>query len=579
MTAPVIGIDLGTTNSLVAYLEHGTPRLIKNRAGQTITPSVVGLDPADRLHVGATAREQLLSTPDRAVAEAKRLMGTSERVLLGQRTYSATEISGIILKALKEDAEVALGLPVEEAVVTVPAYFTDAQRKATKDAGELAGLRVERILNEPTAAALAYGIENLDKEDLILVYDLGGGTFDVSVLEMFDGVLEVKASAGNNRLGGGDFDRALVAYLLREVERVHAVDLRPDPQAMQRLRAAAERAKIELSTMRATRISLPDLVDRGASKASFEHELSRETLEALVRDLAQQTIAPIETALADARIDKKRIGAIVMVGGATRMPMIRGLVGELFGRDPLTHVNPDEAVALGAAIQGGLKSGAIKTDQGIMITDVCPFTLGVEVQASAGSQQVEGLFSPIIPRNSTIPISRTESYSTTRDKQTKVDIRIFQGESRLCKHNVFLDMYTVDGIPPASAGQEKVAVTFTYDVNGILQVTTKVVSTGKEATLKVERSQNRLTADARVDAKSRLDREWHGAARAADTGAAEGLCELVTAAKGRLASLSPASSAKVGALIVEAEGAIASGDADAIARVELRLTDALVEAG
>ena len=413
---PVVGIDLGTTNSLIAYLDHGVPRLIRDGSGQALFPSVVALDDQERLIVGRAAKELLLASPTRAVAEAKRLMGTSERVMLGARTYSATEISAMVLRALKESAEAELGATVDEAVVTVPAYFTDAQRKATKDAGELAGLRVERILNEPTAAALAYGVDHLDKEELILVYDLGGGTFDVSVLEMFDGVLDVKASAGNNRLGGGDFDRALVAYLVREIERQHGVDARADVTAMVRLRAAAEAAKIELSTVHATRVLVPEVVSAKGGRATLDLELTREELEGLVRDLADATISPIEAALTDARVDKKRIGAIVLVGGATRMPLIRRLVGDLFGRDPLTHVHPDEAVALGAAIQGGLKSGAIKTDQGIMITDVCPFTLGVEVQAAAGSQHVDGMFSPIIPRNSTIPVSRTEVYSTTRDR-------------------------------------------------------------------------------------------------------------------------------------------------------------------
>ena len=577
---PVVGIDLGTTNSLIAYLDHGVPRLIRDGSGQALFPSVVALDDQERLIVGRAAKELLLASPTRAVAEAKRLMGTSERVMLGARTYSATEISAMVLRALKESAEAELGATVDEAVVTVPAYFTDAQRKATKDAGELAGLRVERILNEPTAAALAYGVDHLDKEELILVYDLGGGTFDVSILEMFDGVLEVKASAGNNRLGGGDFDRALVAYLVREIERQHGVDARADVTAMVRLRAAAEAAKIELSTVHATRVLVPEVVSAKGGRATLDLELTREVLEGLVRDLADATISPIEAALTDARVDKKRIGAIVLVGGATRMPLIRRLVGDLFGRDPLTHVHPDEAVALGAAIQGGLKSGAIKTDQGIMITDVCPFTLGVEVQAAAGSQHVDGMFSPIIPRNSTIPVSRTEVYSTTRDQQTKVDIRIFQGESRLCKHNVFLDVYTVDGIPPAPAGREKVAVTFTYDVNGILQATTKVVSTGKEATLRVERSQNRLTPDARADAKARLEREWgtpSAAAPRADVGA--GLREVVAAARARMGELRDADRARIGALLVEADGALASGDPDAALRVEARLTDALVEVG
>ncbi|MCK6589856.1 MAG: Hsp70 family protein, partial [Polyangiaceae bacterium] len=392
--APIIGIDLGTTNSLVAHLEGGRPEIIPNAAGLRSTPSVVGLDREDRLHVGGTAKNQLLVMPERTIAEVKRLMGTSEKVSLGGRSYSPTEVSGVILKSLKEDAEKHLGQRIDEAVVTVPAYFTDAQRQATKDAGELAGMRVERILNEPTAAALAYGLDNLDKEQYVLVYDLGGGTFDVSVLEMFNGVLDVKASAGNNRLGGGDIDRALTGHLCDEFERTHGVNIRGDAQAMARLRAAAEQAKIELSASRSAVVMLPFLAVKGATPISFETTVTREKLQELVGPLIRSTLGPIDAALADAKLDRKAIAEVVLVGGASRMPMVQALVAEHFGKEPRRGVHPDEAVALGAAIQAGLKAGAISAQTGIMITDVCPFTLGVEVMASAGRQKVQGLFSP-----------------------------------------------------------------------------------------------------------------------------------------------------------------------------------------
>ena len=504
----VVGIDLGTTNSLVATLREGRPEIVPNRSGRRMTPSVVGLDRTGKLVVGDAARAQLASAPERTVAEAKRLMGSGEAVRLGDRTYSPQEISGLVLRALKQDAEHHLGTTIDEAVVTVPAYFTDAQRQATKDAGELAGFKVERILNEPTAAALAYGLDRLDDEALVLVYDLGGGTFDVSVLEMFKGVLDVKASAGNNRLGGGDFDRRVAAHLRQRIEAEQGVDLAADPVALARLVVAAEQAKAELSSAELVTVSLPFLCAKAGAPVSVELELSRAKLEELIGDLVRSTLGPVEQALKDAKVAEKDVSAIVLVGGSSRIPLVRRIVAERFGKDPRGGVHPDEAVALGAAVQAGLKSGALSAKTGIMITDICPYSLGVEVSKRAGSQLVDGIFSPIIPRNSTIPVSRTEIYSTTSDGQAQVDIKVFQGEDRLVRNDVFLDQYRVDGIPPSGAGAERVAVTFTYDVNGILHVKTKVVSTGKEAVLRVERSAQRMTPPERAAAKARLDQEW-----------------------------------------------------------------------
>ncbi len=570
MAVPV-GIDLGTTNSLVARLENGQPTIVPNARGGRSTPSVVGLDASGRLHVGASARAQLLTHPDRTVAEVKRSMGTTERVRLGDRTYTPTEVSGLVLRALKEDASLALGDTVEEAVVTVPAYFTDAQRQATKDAGELAGLRVERILNEPTAAALAYGIDRLDAEEHVVVYDLGGGTFDVSVLEMFGGVLDVKATAGNNRLGGGDFDRLLVDHLRAEILRTHGADLRGDARAMARLLAAAERAKMELSDARSAVIDLPLL----APNVSFRTEVSRATFDALVEELVRSTLTCLDAALADAKIAKGTVSEIVLVGGSSRVPLVRQRVAEYFGKEPRTHVNPDEAVALGAAIQMGLKTGGISAETGIMITDVAPFTLGVETQSRAGSQTVYGTFAPIIPRNSTVPVSRTERFSTTADGQKSVTVRVFQGESRYTKNNVFLDEYTIDGVPPSLAGRESVAITFTYDINGILDVTTEVVSTGKKASLVIDKSPRRMTDEERSAARARLDREW-GSAPAptpvAPSAADEGLTALVAVAKEKL---SATSSASLEALVAEAERAVAAGDRAKIVELDAKLTEAL----
>ena len=587
----VIGIDLGTTNSLVAHFEDGRPELIVNQGGARSTPSIVGLDRNDRLHVGTTAKNQLVVMPERTVAEVKRLMGSAERVKLGERSYSPTEVSAIILRTLKEDAERFFGAPVDEAVITVPAYFTDAQRQATKDAGELAGLRVERILNEPTAAALAYGIDNLDKEQYVVVYDLGGGTFDVSVLEMFNGVLDVKASAGNNRLGGGDFDRALAAHLAASFERMHGVDLRADAKASARIRAAAEQAKIELSALETAQVMLPFLTMKGGEPLSFEAEVTRAELQELIGPLVRSTLAPLEAALADAKIDRKSVAEVVLVGGASRMPMVRALVTEFFGKAPRHGVNPDEAIALGAAIQAGLKTGAISTQGGIMITDVCPFTLGVEVMASAGSQKLGGMFSPIIPRNSTVPVSKTEVYATTADGQRKVDIKIFQGESRLVKNNVYLDQYSVDGVPPGAAGSEKVAVTFTYDINGILAVKTKIVSTGKEASMTVDKSPSRMSSTDRTAARERLDREMSGApsgstestgstatvkASPSPSSTTDGAA-LLTAARARLAGLRGKDALKLTDLITSLEKATAAGDTESAGRLDLELTELLFE--
>jgi molecular chaperone DnaK len=595
----VVGIDLGTTNSLVAHLDGERPQIIPNRAGARMTPSVVGLDKQDRLHVGTTAKAQLLSQPDRTAAEVKRLMGSPERVTLGPRTYSPTEISGLILRSLAEDAERFLGRKVEEAVITVPAYFTDAQRQGTKDAGELAGLKVERILNEPTAAALAYGLDHLDKEQFVLVYDLGGGTFDVSVLEMFEGVLDVKASSGNNHLGGSDFDRAIVELLLGEFEREHGVDLRGDRRALSRLKAAAEQAKIELSAMESTPILVPYLAQKEGETLSLETELTRARLEALVRKLVESTFEPVTSALRDAGVDKKAVADVVLVGGATRVPLVRRLVAEYFEKAPREGVHPDEAVALGAAIQAGLKTGAISAERGIMITDVCPFTLGVEIQTTAGAQRLAGVFSPIIPRNSTVPVSRTEVYSTTSDGQGAVDIKVYQGESQLVRNNVYLDQYSVDGVPPAPAGVEKVAVTFTYDINGILKVSTKIVSTGKEAHLLVDKTPQRMSPKEREAARARLEKEWRPAGKGAAAGGPSGVAtsaapaasmaaaappspeveKLLAAARARLPKLDAERRPRLLSLIEQLEAACTRRDAAAVARLDVAITDLLFELG
>ncbi|MCS6913933.1 MAG: Hsp70 family protein [Myxococcota bacterium] len=613
----IVGIDLGTTNSLVAYIRGDRPEIIPNEQGRRVTPSVVGLDKRGRLHVGETAKNQLVAMPDRTVAAVKRLMGTSQTVRLGERTYTPQEISALILKKLKEDAERHLGRIVHEAVITVPAYFTDAQRQATKDAGELAGFKVERILNEPTAAALAYGLDNLDKEQYVLVYDLGGGTFDVSVLEMFEGVLDVKASAGNNRLGGEDFDRRIVEHLMRLFEREHGISLAGDLKAMARLKAAAEQAKCELSSVDSTTILLPFLAFSGGTPLGMETELSREQLELLIEDLVRSTLEPIDIALRDARLTPAQIHEVILVGGSSRIPLVQRMLAEKFGKEPRRDVNPDEAIALGAAIQAGLKSGSLDISRGIMITDVCPFTLGVEVVGNTGFQKMSGMFSPIIPRNSTIPISRTEIYSTTTDGQQVVDIKVYQGESRLVKNNVFLGAYSVHGVPPGPAGAEKISITFTYDINGILNVKTRILSTNKEETLRIERSSQRLTDEERQQARLRLQAEWGAGAQddlqsrpaesvpgalpapaVADPPTAApsapvppaspvqpspaakpsaSVKALVAAAEKKAREVDPQSRARIEQLVREIKQAVALGERTEAARLEEALTNLLFE--
>ncbi|WP_375761207.1 Hsp70 family protein [Corallococcus exercitus] len=584
----VVGIDLGTTHSLVAALDGaGRPNLLTNRLGQRLTPSVVGLDAEGRLHVGESARAQLLVHPERTIAEVKRRMGRDLPVTLGDRRYSPTEISALILRALREDAERALGGTVTEAVVTVPAYFSDAQRQATKDAGELAGLKVERLLNEPTAAALAYGVNHLDAEQYVLVYDLGGGTFDVSVLEMFQGVLDVKASAGNNQLGGSDFDQALAAWLGAEFERTHGVSLSGNLAAQVRLKAAAEAAKIALTSVEATPVIVPFLAPgRGGTPASLEVEVTRARFEALITNLVRSTLEPMESALRDAKLSKKSIAEVVLVGGSSRVPLVRRLVAEYFGREPREGVHPDEAVALGAALQAGLKTGAVSAAHGIMITDVCPFTLGVEVQATVGRERVGGVFSPLIPRNTTVPVSRTETFATTADGQRAVEIRVFQGEARLVKDNLLLDAYTVEGVPPERAGTEKVAVTFTYDINGILDVTTRVVSTGKEATLVVDKRSQRLGPEQRLEAKERLAREWGAAPgapvpmpAAAPVSPEADAEALLTAATERIATAPAGVRPRLESLCNALREARAKGDRVAASRLDAELTDLLFDLG
>lgn len=475
----IVGIDLGTTNSLVAAFRNGKAELIPNALGEYLTPSVVGLGNEGRIIIGAAARERLVTHPELTTANFKRYMGTRRSIALGTHLFRPEELSALVLKSLKADAEAYLGETVTEAVITVPAYFSDAQRKATKAAGELAGLKVERLLNEPTAAAMAYGLHQ-KSDQRFLVFDLGGGTFDVSILELFDGIMEVHASAGDNYLGGEDFTEALGQYFLKQNASVLGQDADAIPRPlMKTIHAQAERAKRRLSEHKDAEMQVT------VEGKALSQTISAETFENLCAGLLDRIAEPIRKALRDAKTRSRDLDEIILVGGSSRMPVIRQLATRLFGRFPSTHLHPDEVIAMGAAIQAGLKrqDEALKE---VVMTDVSPFTLGVEIMMDTGSgQRRPGHYMPIIERNTSIPCSRVERVFTCHDNQKILDVRIYQGENPLVKDNVFLGNLTVD-IPPAEAGKESGDIRFTYDINGILEAEVTINSTSKKTSLVIE---------------------------------------------------------------------------------------------
>jgi molecular chaperone DnaK len=499
----IIGIDLGTTNSAMAVMQSGKPEIITNSEGTRTTPSVVAINKnAERL-VGQVARRQQVTNSKNTIYEVKRLIGRrwedkevqrdlklmgyeivksgqGVKVKMGDKEYSPEEISAMILGKLKADAEAFLGEPVTEAVITVPAYFDDSQRHATKDAGKIAGLEVKRIINEPTAAALAYGLDKGNKKDeKIVVYDLGGGTFDVSILELGDGVFEVKSTNGDTHLGGADFDRALVNYFVEEFKKEHGIDISDDKAAMQRLRDEAEKAKIELSTAQEVDINLPFLTADADGPRHFEHKLTRAKLEQLVGDLVNKTAEPCEKALKDAGLSASDIDAVVLVGGMTRMPAVQEKVKTIFGKDPMKGVNPDEVVAIGAAIQGGVLQGDVKD---VLLLDVTPLSLGIETMG--------GVMTKLIERNTTIPTSKSEVFSTAADNQPQVEVHVLQGERGMSNDNKSLGRFILDGIPSAPRGVPQIEVTFNIDANGILNVAAKDKGTGKEQSITITGSGN-----------------------------------------------------------------------------------------
>lgn len=509
----IIGIDLGTSTTEAAVIRDGKPVMIMNPEQEVITPSAVGLDQSGNWVVGERARAQYLLSPGNTAIEVKRKIGTEEEVRLGRQSYTPVKLSAKLLEYVKAYASEYLEEEVTRAVISVPAYFDEIQRQATVRAGMEAGLQVERIINEPTAAALSYGLEHMEEESHILVYDLGGGTFDVTLLEMFDGVLEVKASSGDNRLGGKDFDEKLMQWLNERFKRKYGTDLLSDRYAMVKLKEEAERCKKALSTQESYHVLVPMILERGGVPLALDEEITVGQFEGIVQELMERTHKPIDVVLADSGIMPEEIDRVILVGGSTRMPIVARDILEYLNIMPQQAVNPDYAVAEGAAVQAGMIQGSIRPEDGIVMTDVNPYTLGIRVMDGMTDDRM----SVVIPRNATIPVTRNEIYYTSWDYQTVAHIEVYQGESSIASSNHFLGEFAVNGVPPAKAGKEKIGVQFSYNLNGMLEVKASVLSTGEDASIEINMLEDSDSGDTRIDVEnwreSPLARQFRTAVR------------------------------------------------------------------
>lgn len=567
----IIGIDLGTTTSEIAYIKNGKPEIIANDLGARITPSVVGLTDDNEIIIGASPKRQAVLKPERTVMEVKRLMGTSEKVNLGEKELLPQQISALILKKLKKYAEDYLGEAVTEAVITVPANFNDLQRQATKEAGELAGLKVERIINEPTAAALAYGINNLEGEEKVLVYDLGGGTFDVTVLELFEGVLDVRASRGNNMLGGKDFDERIEKYIVEDFKKKHGIDLKSNKKTMARIKDAAERAKIELSSMESTEIELPFVaIDENQNPLEISIKLTRNKFEELIMDLVESTDEEIQDALKASGYSAQDIDVVLAVGGSSRIPCVKRLLNTKFNNKIKTDINPDEAVALGAAVQAGIKNDEISSENSVLITDACRYTLGTSIVSDVGNGRLmAGIFDPIIMRDSKIPCTEKKVYYTMNESQTSVVVDVYQGDGKLVIENAKIGEFLLEGIPEAPAGEEAIEVAFTYNLNGILEVTAKILSNGKSIS-KIIDTQSIAKEDAVFIEELNLDK-WKECELASKVKSTIDLCER------KMEKINDTDIEKVQKVLNELKKAVIDNDNELVEKYDEELTDLLFD--
>lgn len=577
----IIGIDLGTTNCAVAYLKDGKPAIIPNKDGYRTTPSVFSISAKGEIQFGHIAKNTYAGSPNETVLEVKRFMGTDKVITIGDRTFKPEEISSFYLKYLKESAEIVLGKEVTEAIITVPAYFSDTQRKATQVAGRLAGLNVERIINEPTAAAIAFGIENMDSEANILIYDLGGGTFDVSIAEMFGGIVQIKASTGNNKLGGMDFDERLVQWLNKMIKRKNNIDLLNDGSEIEklqkhaRIKLEAEQVKIALSSNKTAQFNLPFLMMHEGMPISIMEEITREEFDDITSDLVKETLTHVDRALEEANLTINDIDEVILVGGSTRIPAIQACVEAKFNKSARKDINPDEAVALGAAVQGGIKTGEINQADGIMVIDVCPYSLGTDVTRKINGENVQGCFDEILAANTPIPTKNTKTYSTVRDNQSFVKIGVYQHdgvsdfvqeELRVSKEDIILD-----GVPAGPQGSQAISVTFEYDINGILNVSAEILSTGKRITSAINTQTGVMSEIEIKEATRRLEETWRTSALYNE------VKSVMTRAERLVEELTGDDVIRVEKALANLHDALQQNNESAVRRYEDELTDLLIE--